>query len=285
MTFIADLHVHSHYSMATSPLMTPEGIWRWAQMKGIGVVATGDATHPGWLAELGEKLQPADNGLFTLKAARRRPIDVPGACRSDVSFIVSAEISCIYRKDGKTRKVHCLVFFPDMDCARRLSAALAKIGSVSSDGRPILKLDAADLLAMTLDISDEALFVPAHAWTPHYSVFGAASGFDTLEECFGDLAPYVPAIETGLSSDPAMNRRVSALDRLNLISNSDAHSPSKLGREANIFDTEVSYGAIRQAMGNGQRRNRHDRVLSRRKGSTITTATRRAASASRRRRR
>ena len=220
-------------------------------MKGIGVVGTGDATHPGWLAELGEKLQPADNGLFTLKAAWRRPIDVPGACRSDVSFIVSAEISCIYRKDGRTRKVHCLVFFPDMDCARRLSAALSKIGSVSSDGRPILKLDAADLLAMTLDISGEALFVPAHAWTPHYSVFGAVSGFDTLEECFGNLAPYVPAIETGLSSDPAMNRRVSALDRLNLISNSDAHSPSKLGREANIFDTEVSYGAIRQALTTG----------------------------------
>jgi uncharacterized protein (TIGR00375 family) len=251
MAFIADLHIHSHYSLATSPDMVPEGIWQWAQMKGISVVGTGDATHPGWLAELQEKLEPAGNGLFTLKAAWRRPSGVPAACRADVFFMLSAEISCVYRKDGRTRKVHCLVFFPDMDCARRLSDALSKIGSVASDGRPILKVDAAHLLRMTLDISDEALFVPAHAWTPHYSVFGAASGFDSLEECFGDLAPYVHAIETGLSSDPAMNRRVSGLDRFTLISNSDAHSPSRMGREANIFAAKVSYGAIRQAIVTG----------------------------------
>ncbi len=231
--------------------MTPEGIWQWAQIKGISVVGTGDATHPGWLGELEEKLAPAGNGLFSLKAAARRPEAVPAACRADVFFMLSAEISCVYRKNGRTRKVHCLVFFPDMDCARRLSDALSKIGSVASDGRPILKLDAADLLRMVLDISDDALFVPAHAWTPHYSVFGAASGFDSLDECFGGLAPHVHAIETGLSSDPAMNRRVSGLDRLTLISNSDAHSPSRMGREANIFDTEVSYGAIRQAIATG----------------------------------
>jgi uncharacterized protein (TIGR00375 family) len=231
--------------------MVPEEIWRWAQLKGITVVGTGDATHPGWLAELEEKLEPAGNGLFVLKAAWRRPEEVPGACRADVFFMLSAEISCIYRKNGRTRKVHCLVFFPDTAGARRLSDVLSKVGSVASDGRPILKLDAADLLRMVLDISDDALFVPAHAWTPHYSVFGAASGFDSLEECFGDLAPHVSAIETGLSSDPAMNRRVSGLDGLTLISNSDAHSPSRMGREANVFAAGPSYSAIRRAIVSG----------------------------------
>jgi len=248
MEFIADLHIHSRYSIATSSDLTPESLWRWAQLKGIRVVGTGDCTHPLWLEELEEKLEPAD-GLLTLR--RPPPDPVPETCRGEVSFLLSGEISCIYKKGGRTRKVHCLVLFPDFTSARRLNGALASIGTLSSDGRPILKLDAKDLLQMVLDASPEAILVPAHAWTPHFSVFGAATGFNTLEECFEELTPHVRAIETGLSSDPAMNWRISALDGITLISNSDAHSPSKLGREATVFDTEVSYRAIRAAICGG----------------------------------
>jgi uncharacterized protein (TIGR00375 family) len=248
MSFIADLHIHSRYSIATSADMAPENIWKWAQLKGITVVGTGDFTHPAWFAELVGKLEPAGNGLFQLRRAYRQTEAVPGPCRSEVFFLLSAEISCVYRKYGRTRKVHCLVFFPDMESAAGLASVLSKIGSIASDGRPILKLDAADLLRMTLDISPEALFVPAHAWTPHFSLFGAASGFDSLEECFGDLSRHVRAIETGLSSDPPMNWRLSALDDIALISNSDAHSPAKLGREATVFAPDISYGAMREAV-------------------------------------
>lgn len=247
MPFIADLHIHSKYSRATSKDMSPESIWAWAQLKGVSVIGTGDFTHPGWHAELGEKLEPAGNGLFMLKRGFRNN-DVPPSCCADVHFLLSAEISCIYRKNGRTRKVHCLVFAPDLDAAKRINTALSKIGNLAADGRPILGLDAKDLLAIVLDVSPRARLVPAHAWTPHFSVFGSASGFDSLEECFEDLAPHIHAIETGLSSDPAMNWRISALDRLTLMSNSDAHSPAKIGREANILDAEISYDAIMEAI-------------------------------------
>jgi uncharacterized protein (TIGR00375 family) len=247
MRFIADLHIHSKYSRATSSDMTPESLWTWAQFKGVSVLGTGDFTHPGWLAELGEKLEPADNGLFSLRK-RFQNDDVPASCRADVLFLLSAEISCIYRKNNRTRKVHCLVFAPDLEAVKRINAALGKIGNLGADGRPILGLDAKNLLRMLLDTSPDAMLVPAHVWTPHFSVFGAASGFDSLEECFEDLTPHIHAIETGLSSDPPMNWRLSSLDRLTLISNSDAHSPAKIGREANILDTPLSYDAMMNAI-------------------------------------
>ncbi len=248
MRFIADLHIHSSYSRATSADMVPEGIWRWAQLKGITVVGTGDFTHPGWIKELNSKLEPLGNGLFTLKREWRSE-EVCDSCRGDVFFLLSSEVSCIYKKGDRTRKIHCLVLMPDIAAAARFNAVLARIGNITSDGRPILGLDAKELLKIALDASDEAMFIPAHAWTPHFSVFGAASGFDSLEECFEELTPHIHAIETGLSSDPAMNWRLSALDGITLISNSDAHSAPKLGREANIFDTELSYSAITNAIG------------------------------------
>ena len=243
MRFVADLHVHSRYSRATSADMVPAGMWRWAQLKGITVLGTGDFTHPGWFKDLTGMLEPADSGLFVLKKELRAN-GVPESCRAEVFFLLSAEISCIYRKNDRTRKVHALLFAPDFTTAARIGLALSRIGNIGSDGRPILGIDAKELLRITLDASPEAIFIPAHAWTPHFSVLGASSGFDSLEECFEELTPNIPAIETGLSSDPPMNWRLSSLDGVTLISNSDAHSPPKIGREANIFDADLSYGAI-----------------------------------------
>jgi uncharacterized protein (TIGR00375 family) len=247
MRFIADLHIHSKYSRATSREMSPESIWKWAQLKGISVIGTGDFTHPQWSRELKEKLEPCGNGLFSLRKEFWKG-DVPESCRADVSFLLSAEISCIFSRSGKTRKVHSLIFSPDFAIAARINAALSKIGKLESDGRPILGLDVRELLKIIVEESPDAMLVPAHAWTPHFSVFGAASGFDSLQECFGDLTPHVRAIETGLSSDPLMNWRLSALDGITLISNSDAHSPAKIGREANIFETEVGYASLVEAI-------------------------------------
>jgi uncharacterized protein (TIGR00375 family) len=247
MRFIADLHVHSHYSRATSPDMCPEGIWKWAQLKGISVIGTGDFTHPQWIKELKKKLAPAGNGLFTLKK-KYATGDVPGSCKADVSFILSAEISSIYSKNGRTRKVHSIILAPDLAAAERLNRALSKIGNLKSDGRPILGLDAKKLLQITLDVAPDAMLIPAHVWTPHFSILGAASGFDSLEECYEELAPHIHAVETGLSSDPLMNWRISALDRVTLVSNSDAHSASKIGREANILNTDITYAAMMKAI-------------------------------------
>jgi uncharacterized protein (TIGR00375 family) len=247
MRFLADLHIHSRYSIATSKDLSPETIWKWAQLKGITVIGTGDFTHPLWLAELRKKLERADNGLFRLKN-KFRARDIPDACKADIFFLPSAEISCVYSKEGKTRKIHSIVFVRDFSDAVKLNSVLAKIGRLASDGRPILKLDAKDLLKIVLDSSAHAMLVPAHAWTPHFSVFGAVSGFASLEECFEELTPHIHAIETGLSSDPAMNWRLSSLAKITLISNSDAHSPNTIGREANIFNCEVSYEAITDAI-------------------------------------
>lgn len=247
MRFIADLHIHSKYSRATSKDMSPESIWRWAQLKGISVIGTGDFTHPKWFKELNEKLESSGNGLFRLRRDFRAD-DISDSCSADVFFMLSAEISCIYSRNGKTRKVHSILFVPDFSDAAKINIALSKIGNLNADGRPILGLDAKELLKIVLKEAPDAMLVPAHAWTPHFSVFGASSGFDSLEECFEELTPYICAIETGLSSDPQMNWRLSALDRITLISNSDAHSPSKIGREANIFDTEISYKAIMDAL-------------------------------------
>lgn len=247
MRFIADLHIHSRYSRATSRDMSPEAIWKWAQLKGISVIGTGDFTHPEWIKELRGKLEPADNGLFGLKK-KFWPDGIPDSCRANVFFLLSAEISCIYSKNGKLRKIHSIILAPDFESVFKINSKLSKIGNLSADGRPILGMDAKHLLKIVIDSSTGAMLVPAHAWTPHFSIFGSASGFDSLEECFEDLTPDIHAIETGLSSDPKMNWRLSALDRITLISNSDAHSAAKIGREANIFDAEVSYESIIKAI-------------------------------------
>lgn len=251
MEFVADLHVHSRYSRATSREMSPEGIWRWSQLKGISVVGTGDFTHPAWIGELREKLVPAGNGLFTLRDSGGAG-EVPASCATEVFFVLQAEISSIYKKNGRTRKVHSIVLAPGFREAELISKRLSAVGNIASDGRPILGLDAKALLEIVLEASPDAMLIPAHAWTPHFSIFGAASGFDSLEECFEELTPHIHAIETGLSSDPPMNRRWSALDKITLVSNSDAHSPHKLGREANVFRTEASYGAMVAALRTGE---------------------------------
>jgi uncharacterized protein (TIGR00375 family) len=236
MRFFADLHIHSRFSRATSKYVSLESLWKWAQIKGISVIGTGDFTHPQWYKELNEKLDINNNNLLKLRD-KYKVNSIPDSCVNEVSFMLTTEVSCIYSKNGRVRKIHSLIFVPDFAAASKLSHALSKIGNISSDGRPILGLDAKTLLKIVLDISHETMFVPAHAWTPHFSVFGASSGFDSLEECFDELTPNIYAIETGLSSNPAMNWRLSSLDTITLISNSDAHSPAKIGREANIFDT------------------------------------------------
>ena len=252
MRFIADFHVHSHFSRSTAKNLDLENLYIAAQLKGITVVATGDFTHPGWFEELKEKLIPAEPGLFKLKKKIAKLCDqqVPFSCRGNVRFILVSEISNIYKKNKKTRKNHNLVFLPNLDLAENFNSKLDKIGNIKSDGRPILGLDARDLLEILLETSENGFLIPAHIWTPWFSLLGSKSGFDSVEECFEDLSSYIFAIETGLSSDPAMNWRVSSLDELTLISNSDAHSPLKLGREANIFNTELSYSSIKKTIKN-----------------------------------
>ncbi len=248
--YIADLHIHSRFSRATSRDGDAPHLDFWARRKGIQLIGTGDFTHPAWRAELKEQLVPAEEGLYTL----RQELCLPGCMETQSPrFVVTGEISSIYKKDGKTRKVHNVIILPSLEAADELSARLEAVGNIHSDGRPILGLDSRDLLELTLEVCPDAEFIPAHIWTPHFSMFGAFSGFDSIEECFGDLTPHIHAAETGLSSDPPMNWRVSQLDGLTLVSHSDAHSPSKLGREADLFDTGLSYpdmvAAIRTGSG------------------------------------
>ncbi|MBI4538833.1 MAG: UvrD-helicase domain-containing protein [Gemmatimonadetes bacterium] len=253
MRFVADLHIHSRHSRATSRDLDLPHLHAEAQRKGVTVVGTGDFTHPGWFRELQEQLVPAEEGLYRLRAdlARAAEAEVPLACRRPVRFMLTVEISNIYKRGEAVRKVHNLIFVPDLEAAARLRAFLERVGNLASDGRPILGLDSRDLLAIAREAHERTVFVPAHIWTPWFSVLGAKSGFDSIEEAFGDLTPEIFAIETGLSSDPPMNWRISALDRFTLVSNSDAHSPAKLGREANLFDLELSYDAIRDALRTG----------------------------------
>ena len=253
MRFHADLHVHSKYSRATSRDLDLEHLAAWAARKGIAVVGTGDFTHPAWRAELKEKLIPAAPGLFRLRPEIERAIapEIPPACRVPVNFMLSVEISTIYKKGEKTRKIHHLIYAPDFDTVDRISERLARIGNIASDGRPILGLDSRDLLEITLTSSPDAYFIPAHIWTPWFAALGSQSGFDSIRECYGDLADHIFAVETGLSSDPPMNWRLSMLDRYRLVSNSDAHSPGKLGREATTFDCATDYFAIRKALETG----------------------------------
>ena len=251
MKMIADLHIHSRFSMATSKEGTPENLDFWARKKGISLIGTGDFTHPVWREELKERLVSEGNGLYRLRDeyVKEDSRKFPG---EGTRFVVSGEISSIYKKNGKTRKVHNVILLPGLEAADAMAQRLEKIGNIHSDGRPILGLDSHDLLEMMLDVCPEGILIPAHIWTPHFSVLGAKSGFDSVEECFEELTPYVHALETGLSSDPAMNWRISKLDRYQLVSNSDAHSPSKLGREANLLDIDCSYEGLYQAIQTGQ---------------------------------
>ena len=251
MKMIADLHIHSRFSMATSKEGTPENLDFWARKKGISLIGTGDFTHPVWREELKERLVSEGNGLYRLRDeyVKEESRKFPG---EGTRFVVSGEISSIYKKNGKTRKVHNVILLPSLEAADAMAQRLEKIGNIHSDGRPILGLDSHDLLEMMLDVCPEGILIPAHIWTPHFSVLGAKSGFDSVEECFEDLAPYIHALETGLSSDPAMNWRISKLDRYQLVSNSDAHSPSKLGREANLLDIDCSYEGLYRAIQTGE---------------------------------
>jgi len=233
MEFIADFHLHSKYSRATSQQMDFENLDKWAKIKGILILGTGDFTHPLWLKEINEKLESAEPGLFKLKNSN-----------SQTRFILTTEVSCVYFKKGKQRKIHLIIFSPSIEVCEKINNYLKLYGSLESDGRPTLNLDAKELAKIVLDISEDCLIVPAHIWTPWFSLFGSRSGFDSIEECFEEYSKYIFAGETGLSSDPKMNWRLSALDRITLISCSDAHSPSHIGRESNVFDCELSYFEI-----------------------------------------
>jgi uncharacterized protein (TIGR00375 family) len=243
MRFIADFHIHSKYSRATSKDMEVETLARWAKKKGISLLGTGDFTHPIYFAELSAKLEPLGNGLFQLKKGDQ-----------GIRFILTTEVSNIYTQNGKVRRIHNLIFAPSFGVVEAIRSKLGNLGKLSSDGRPIFSFTAKELVKMILDISSDCLIIPAHAWTPWFSIFGANSGFDSIEECFGEMSSHIHAIETGLSSDPEMNWRLSKLDALTLLSNSDAHSPSRLGREANAFDCAFDYKEVIETIREKDRR-------------------------------
>jgi DNA helicase-2/ATP-dependent DNA helicase PcrA len=238
MRLIADLHIHSRYSRATSSEMIPPTIARWAEIKGIDLVGTGDFTHPDWMASLEDTLRPDGDGVYRLGRTR---------------FLLTAEVAAIWKQEGRTRRVHLLLLAPSFAAARRIGRGLAMIGRLTSDGRPMLGASAVQISETVWEAAPDAVIVPAHVWTPWYSMFGAESGFDSIEACFGPYAERIFAVETGLSSDPPMNRRVSALDRMRLVSCSDAHSPSRLGREATLFDLrDVTYSALVRSLHVGE---------------------------------
>lgn len=244
MRVIADLHIHSHYSRACSRELTPKNLSLWANKKGITVLGTGDFTHAGWLNELQENLKEAQEGLYMLK----------GEALASPFFMLTSEVSSIYKQGDKVRRVHNLLFAPSFETVTKLNQELEKRGvNLKADGRPIMGLHCDELLKICKAVDENIELVPAHVWTPHFGVFGSLSGFDSLEECYGEMAKYIFAIETGLSSDPKMNWQVSKLDNLSLISNSDAHSLRKLGREANVFEIEenqLSYKKIIEVIKN-----------------------------------
>jgi len=237
MKFIADFHIHSKYSRATSREMDLASLDQWARIKGIKLLGTGDFTHPLWFEHLKENLEPAETGFFKLKKKD-----------NGTRFILTAEISCIYSKKNRVRKIHLLIFAPSLAVAEKINVQLGWIGNLKSDGRPILGLDAKELVKIVLNISPDCLIVPAHLMTPWFSLFGSKSGFNSLQECFDEYSPYILAGETGLSADPAMLWRLPDGRRLTLMSNSDSHSPQKIGREANVFDIEFNYQSLREAI-------------------------------------
>lgn len=237
MKFIADFHLHSRYSRATGKNTDLENIDRWAKIKGVQVITCGDFTHPVWFKNLEQKLEPAEPGLFKLKGSK-----------NGTRFILTTEISCIYTKKGKVRKIHIVIFLPSLEKVKEFNNRLGNIGNIHSDGRPILGLDVIELLKITLEVSPDCLFVPAHCLTPWFSIFGSKSGFDSIEECFDDYAKHIYAIESGLSADPSMIWRIPDGRRVAILSNSDAHSVEKIGREANVFDTKLDYYSILKAI-------------------------------------
>jgi len=255
MSFIADLHIHSRYSRATSKNLCLETLYQWAKLKGISIVGTGDFTHPAWLAEIKEKLTLDGKGLFKLKNENIPSINIklPSQDFGPIRFMITCEISNIYKYKGKIRKIHNLICMPDFDSSSRFANRLDRIGNIRSDGRPILGLDSGDLLEILLETSEKAVLIPAHIWTPWFSVLGSKSGFDSIEECYRDLSRHIFALETGLSSDPPMNWMVSKLDRYTLVSNSDAHSAPNIGRETNLFNCKMSYDAIMNALRHGSK--------------------------------
>ncbi|MEN3013279.1 MAG: endonuclease Q family protein [Endomicrobiia bacterium] len=224
MEIIADLHIHSRYSRATSKDMNLSEITRWAKLKGISVIGTGDFTHPGWLSELKNNLIQVSDSTYQYNG---------------VYFLLTGEISNIFNRNGKNYRIHNIIFMPDFESVEKLNRILQNYGDLVVDGRPVLSLDCISVVEIVYSITENALIVPAHAWTPHFSIFGSLSGFDSIEECFGKYANYIKSIETGLSSDPKMNWRLSKLDKITLLSNSDAHSPQNLGREANVFNFDM----------------------------------------------
>ncbi len=251
MKYVADLHIHSKFSRATSREMVLDTLAYWAKIKGIQLLATGDFTHPEWLFLLKQKLEPSGNGFFRLKnivPSENGYLEGLPLSTQDISFILSTEISFIYSKNGKVRKIHILLLAPDFESVEKINQKLSGLGNLRSDGRPILGLDAKAFVKIVADHCPQCVVIPSHIWTPWFSLFGANSGFDTIEECFEEMTPFIFALETGLSSDPAMNWKLSSLDKYSLVSNSDAHSPSKLGREANVFDTEFSYSGLVDAI-------------------------------------
>lgn len=253
MFYRADLHTHSRYAQATSKFLNLETMYQWAQVKGINVVGTGDFTHPAWFSELKEKLEPDGNGFFRLKQAPAAPA-LPGlkVKDTDTRFCLSTEISSVYVYGNRVRKNHNLVYAPDFDTAARINQKLSHYTDLAADGRPTISLPSRDLLELLLGVSEKAYLVPAHAWTPWFSTLGSRGGYDSVADCFRDLTPYIFALETGLSSDPAMNWRWGQLDGFTMLSSSDAHSPQKLGREVNLFDTELGYDGMFNAIKTGK---------------------------------
>jgi len=237
MKIVADFHIHSKYSRATSPNMDLQHIFESAKEKGITVVGTGDFTHPEWFSELKNKLEPAEEGLYRLRDKE-----------SGVRFVVTGEISNMYTRNGRGRRIHSLIILPSLESAEKINNILSLQGNIKSDGRPILGMDTEELLKIVIDTEPNALFIPAHCMTPWFGIFGSMSGFDSLEEAFGENAKHIYAMETGLSADPAMIWRIPDGRKMTLISSSDAHSTAKIGREVNVFDTELSYSTIRNAI-------------------------------------
>lgn len=234
MKFVADFHIHSKYSRATSPQMNLDDLSYWAKIKGVDLLGTGDFTHPQWFAELSGQLKEVEGtGLYEYNG---------------VKFILSCEIASIYTQNGKCYRAHNVFLAPSLDVVKKINAELGKRGNIRSDGRPILGLSSIELCEIMFSISEEIMLIPAHIWTPWFSMFGSRSGFDTVEEAFGKYADKITALETGLSSDPEMNWRLSALDKYSLVSNSDCHSPSRIAREANVFDCELNYWEIKKVL-------------------------------------
>lgn len=250
MKFLADFHIHSQYSYATSKTMDLQALALWGQLKGLTLMGTGDFTHPEWQKSLQTMLEPEESGLFSLKTEYRNLVDakVYDSCKAVQKFLLTAEIATVFKRNGKCYKTHSIIFAPSLEVVLKISKKLATIGNIAYDGRPILSLDVKDLLEIVMQTSPDCMLIPAHIWTPHFGLLGSKSGFDSFQECFGDMIQHIYAFEKGLSSSFAMNAQCSQLDRFAILSNSDAHSVQNLGREANILDTDLSYAGIIQAL-------------------------------------